>query len=440
MSDMKLMAVTGNPVMHSRSPLIFNSLFQEMGIYAHYLRLAAVNADEAMRISKDIGLQGLNVTSPFKEDVIPSLYGIDPHADKIQAVNCLARHNDSYWGYNTDYIGVVEALKMNRIDPQNKHVAVLGAGGAARSAAYGLIKARAADVTLINRTMERARHISNRLGCHFAPVKDAEELLEKCDILVSCLPTQHRVIKPFQMKKTLVVMDANYKSSPLIEDAKAKGCRTIDGLGWLAHQAFPAFKIFTDQEIPEKLSTKITTDLLQKKSTKKPNIALIGFMGSGKTEVGRQLASKMQLGFIDTDALIQNIAGISITGIFKAWGESSFRAMERAVIRMAIQGPQGYVLSLGGGAILNPDNAQVLRESCHMVWLWVSSRTVQKRTGDSNRPILSTENSIENIEQMLTKRIPSYAQASDLVICNELCDVEKTAERIKHEMDQAFSN
>jgi len=440
MPDTKLLAVTGNPVWHSKSPQIFNRLFREMGIDAHYLRLAAANADEAMRTAKEMELQGLSVTSPFKEEIIPTLKGIDSHAEKIQAVNCLSRNNGSYAGYNTDYIGVFKALKMNGVDPKNKRIAVLGAGGAARSAVYGLIKARAASVTLLNRTVERAKYISHRLGCQYAPITQAEEILEACDILISCLPSHHRILEPSALKKTLVVMDANYKSSPLIEDAKAKGCQTINGLEWLVHQAYPAFKIFTEQEIPEQLSKEIKTDLLQRKTSKKPNIALIGFMGSGKTEVGRQLADKMRFAYIDTDSLIQNIAGISITEIFKTWGESSFRAMEQSVISKTIQGSRGYVFSLGGGAVLNSENVRVLRECCHIVWLWVSSRIVLKRANILNRPLLHHYKSRRNIEQMLEERIPYYAKTSDLVICNEFCDAESTAERIQHEMDQAFRN
>lgn len=440
MPDTKLLAVTGNPVMHSRSPLIFNRLFQDMGIEARYLRLAASNAGEAMRATKDIGLQGLNVTSPFKEEIIPFLNDIDPHAEKIQSVNCLVCKNDSYKGYNTDRIGAVQALKNNGVDPRNKRIAVLGAGGAARSAVYGLIEARAARVTLLNRTVERAQAIANRLGCHSGQLKHIPEILEKCDILVSCLPTQHRILDPACLKKTIVVMDANYSSSPLIEDAKAKGCQTVNGLEWLVHQAHPAFKIFFEEEIPQHLTETISEDLLQRRTEKKPNIALIGFMGSGKTEVGRRLADKMRFGYIDTDSLIQNIAGTSIADIFKTRGESSFRAMEQAAIRRAVQDSRGYVFSLGGGAILNPESVRVLRKNCHMVWLWASRLTIRKRADISNRPLLHPDNSRKSIEQMLAQRIPHYAQTADLVICNEVCDADKTAERIKHEMDQAFGN
>lgn len=440
MSDCKFLAVTGNPVFHSLSPQIFSRLFREFEIDGYYLRLAATNAEEAIKTAKAMKLHGLNITSPFKEEIIPYLSCVDVHAEKIQAVNCLVRENASYAGFNTDSIGALQALKHNGVDPQNKRIVVLGAGGAARASVYGLIKARAERVVLLNRTAERAKNISKHLGCDYAPLKHAKEILRDCDILISCLPFQKQILDPDYLKKTTVVMDANYHHSSLIHDAEAKGCQTVNGIEWLIYQALSAFTKFTKQETPLHLFKEIKADLWKNKAEGKPNIALVGFMGTGKTEVGRLLADKMDLGFVDTDASIQKNAGVSISEIFKTQGERSFRAMEHAVIQKAVQGSRGYVFSLGGGAVLNPDNAQILREWCHVVWLWASSSTIQRRADISNRPLLDDNRSENIIEQMLRDRFLAYAKASDLVISNESCDANKTAERIRHEMDQALRN
>lgn len=438
MSDIKLLAVTGNPVFHSLSPQIFSRLFREAGIDGHYLRLAAANAEEAVETARAMELHGLNVTSPFKEEINPHLSCIDAHTEKIQAVNCLVRENGSFAGYNTDFTGVLQALQHNRIDPENKRVVVLGAGGAARAAVYGLINAHAKRIVLLNRTVERAKHISQHLGCEYAPLEKAKEILAECDILISCLPTQNRVLDPDHLKETLVVMDANYHHSSLISHAEARGCQTIGGMEWLIFQALSAFTIFTQREAPFHLFEEIMTDLRKTRTAKKPNIALVGFMGSGKTDVGKQLADKMGFEFIDTDTSIQENAGMSISDIFKIRGESAFREMEHAVIHKVIPGSRGDIFSLGGGAVLDPENIKTLNEWCHVVWLWISSSTVQRRADFSSRPLLDRNRSKDNIERLMRERFTAYAQASDLVINNELNDANKTAERIKHEMDQAL--
>jgi len=438
MSNIKLLAVTGNPVFHSLNPQIFSRLFREFGIDGYYLRLAATDAEEAVETAKAMKLHGLNITSPFKEKIIPYLNCIDAHAEKIQAVNCIKGENNSYAGSNTDFIGVLQALEYNGVDPQNKRVVVLGAGGAARAAVYGLLEARAQRVVLLNRTAERAKNMSKNLGCENAPLEKAREILRDCDILISCLSSQEHILDPGYLRKNTVVMDANYRHSSLIHDAEAKGSQTVSGKEWLIYQALSAFSIFNKQEAPLYLSEEIKTELLKNKAEEKPNIALIGFMGSGKTEVGRLLADKMDLGFIDTDSSIQENSGMSISDIFKIRGESSFRAMEHAVIRKVVQGSRGHVFSLGGGAVLNQNNAQILREWCHVVCLWVSSSTIQRRTDISNRPLLDHSRSENSIEHMLRDRFSAYIKASDLVISNESNNANKTAERIKHEMDQAF--
>jgi len=437
--EIELLAVTGNPVSHSLSPFIFNRLFREMRMNAHYLRLAADNVKEVIATAKDIPIKGLNVTSPFKDDMYQSLDSVDPHAAEIKAVNCVHKTKHTYRGYNTDFFGVVHALQKNNIDLGDKRIVILGAGGAARSAVYGLIRFHAGPITLLNRTVSKARYISRQMGCDYAPLSSAKEVLEKCDILISCIPSQDRILEPRFLKKEQVVMDAHYKKSSLIEDAKAVGCQTINGRDWLLYQALPAFKIFMNKEVPENLATKIRMDLREKKPIQKSNIALTGFMGSGKTEVGRLLAKKMGYRFIDTDSLIQKKAGIPIHKIFKNKGEPSFRSIERAVIRDIItESSRGFVFSLGGGAVLNSQNVQIIRNNCHVVWLWTSRQTIQKRVQKGIRPLLPVTNSLESIEQMLEKRIPIYAKASDIVVTNEFCDIHTITERIKHEMDQTF--
>lgn len=438
MSEIKLFAVTGQPVFHSRSPQIFNSLFHSLRMDAVYIRINAMSAEEVIKTARAMKLSGFNVTSPHKYGIMKNLDDVEEHARTIGAVNTVVVDNGKWIGHNTDFIGVAETLKNNSIDPQNINIAILGAGGAARAAAYGLINSNAKKVILLNRTEERAKKASLQLGCDYAPLEKGKEILDKSDILISCIPSVQRVVNPDFLNSDLVVMDANYKDSVLIHDAVEKGCRTINGLEWLVYQALPAFYLFTGQKISKDLQRKILNDVLMKKAMYKPNIALIGFMGTGKTTVGQLLAEKKGFRFMDIDKIIEELSGKTIPEIFRKKGEKAFRKIEKSVISKKIPDAHETVFSLGGGVILDEKNRNILNKYCHVIWLWASVQTALKQINISSRPLLSQKNPEKIAKRILTARIPLYAKVSDLAISTETSNAEEIAKRIKDEMGQTL--
>lgn len=440
MSEIKLFAVTGKPVFFSRSPDLFNCLFRAFGINAFYTRLAAESAEEALSVARAIGLSGLNITSPFKEDIIPFLDGLDKHALGISAVNCVVNRRNCLTGYNTDFAGAVRALEKNGVKPENKKVVILGAGGAAKAAVYGLLRSGAKSVIVMNRTPERAKELSRLTGCDYAPLENADDILGQSDILISCIPSYQRIIKPDFLKKGLVVMDANYTDSSFIHESSYKGYKIVNGLDWLCYQAFPAFHLFTCKKVSGDLEKKIVRDAFKEKSDTKPNIALIGLMGAGKTTVGRLLAKKMEYGFLEIDRIIEKLSGLTIPEIFRKKGEEFFREIERSVIAEQILGAKGKIFSLGGGAIRNEENHRVLKQNCYIVWLWVLPKTAIKRIDVSSRPLLNHSNPEEAADRILKARVPLYAKASDMVISTESKSPREIARRIKNEMDQTLKD
>lgn len=438
MSDLKIFAVTGCPIFHSRSPEIFNGFFRALGINAIYTRLAAISAQEALATAKSMKIEGLNVTSPFKIKILQHIDQLDDEALKIQSANCLHFQGNKWSGYNTDSAGVIGALKANGIHPNGKNVVVLGAGGAARAAAYGLIRAGAERVTFLNRTDERAKEASRQLGCFYAPLMEADKILEKAQILISCVPSYEIFSKSVFPKKGLVVLDANYRDPFLAQEVKSKEGQIIDGLDWLFFQALPAFQIFSGQSVPDGLQKDLRLSFMKKKGVRKFNIALIGFMGSGKTTTGRLLAEKLNLDFIDTDRLIEESTGLLIREIFEREGEDFFRKVEKATIAKIAPSLRNKVYSFGGGAILDKDNCQMIKSSCHVVWLWVSSKSALKRVNFRARPLLNRENPEGVAEKYLNARIPFYARASDLVISTEDIGQEELAKRIQDEIGKTF--
>ena len=142
------------------------------------------------------------------------------------------------------------------------------------------------------------------------------------------------------------------------------------------------------------------------------NIILIGFMGTGKTAVGRRLAARLGYRYLDTDMIIEGQAGCTIAGIFEKHGEAYFRELERSVIQEVVRS-EGCVISTGGGAVVDPENLALLKKNGLVVCLTSSPEKIMERTGRKRgeRPLLSGKEPIEEIKRLLELRAPYYENA-----------------------------
>jgi shikimate kinase len=163
----------------------------------------------------------------------------------------------------------------------------------------------------------------------------------------------------------------------------------------------------------------------------KSNIALIGFMGTGKSAVGKALAEKLGREFVEMDSLIEEMAGKSIPEIFEQDSEIAFREMEIEVTKKIAQ-KAGQVIACGGGMVLNKINTDRLRETSRMVYLKASPKNILERTaGDENeRPLLNVPDPVERIRELLDFRRPFYERAADITIDTSRLSIEKTADLI----------
>ncbi len=240
----KFFAVTGNPVLHSKSPQIFNYLFSRMNINdSAYSRVASSNAEESIFMFKKLHLNGMNITAPFKEDIMKFLDEIDPEAKIIGGVNTVVLENKIIKGYNTDYLGVINSIANNNINLKNKKILALGAGGAGKGAIYGLVKNNA-RVMIVNRTKEKAKILADIYNCEYSDMDNLKELLKNYKFIISTLSPNIDVVREEWLNKSHIIFDANYKYSPLVEKGIKKGCRIIKGEEWLINQALPAFNLF----------------------------------------------------------------------------------------------------------------------------------------------------------------------------------------------------
>jgi shikimate dehydrogenase len=431
-----IFAVVGNPVLHSKSPLLFNRSFRENKDRAVYTRITAEDVPEAAFLFKGIGLSGMNITSPFKQSILNELDKTESAIAAIGAVNTVVKDKGLLTGYNTDHVGVTSSLKGLGLCLEERHCLVLGAGGAGRAAAYGLIE-EGSHVTLVNRTYDKAVEAASTLDCQAAPMDKLRPLLEKTEIIVSALAPRINPIRKEWLSPSHIVLDANYPSSPLHRMALSQGCTVIRGEEWLLNQALPVYKLFTGRDIDRK-SMERALSVDDESKTRCDNISLIGFMGCGKTTVGQILAKKLGYFFKDIDIVIEERAGKTIPEIFRQKGEQHFRALEKSVLS-EIELDKKTVYACGGGAVLDPANRDMLRRKSLVIWLYASLESCLHRIDPQSRPLLEKEEKGEKTHILLQTRIPHYAGTADLVVLNEKTP-EKTAEKIYEEIHHTLSH
>jgi shikimate kinase len=167
----------------------------------------------------------------------------------------------------------------------------------------------------------------------------------------------------------------------------------------------------------------------------KTSIALIGFMGTGKTAVGRILAARLGKDFIELDSLIERKAGKSIPEIFHQYGEIGFRELEIEVTK-EVSDKKGAVIACGGGLVLNKINIDRLRKECIIVYLAASSGIILKRTSydDNERPLLNVPDRARQVKELLSFRRPFYERAADIKINTSRLTADSVAERIMEKL------
>ena len=429
--DHDLFAVTGSPVLHSKSPELFRAGFRALGMDGQYLRLSSATASGALETAKQMGIRGMNVTSPHKEQMARAVECSDEASRALEAVNTIVHEEGTWKGFNTDPQGVVGAVTAHGFELSGARAMVLGAGGAGRAAAFGLVES-GAHVTLVNRSAAKARKWAEKLGCEQLDLQDLRANLQNTDLLVSCLPGGVKVLAPDWLNPRTLVLEADYSEGWLGRCASDLGCETIGGRMWLLHQAVAGFRILLGQDVA---LTDMRSGLDEESSGSLDNVLLIGFMGAGKSTVGRPLAQLLDMEFVDTDELIEKHSGCRITEIFRTRGEASFRKMEQDVLARVLK-HKGQVVACGGGVILPGANRELLRRSGVVVWLWAPLAVCMKRADNGDRPLLSGRGP----EGLYHRRVPMYAACSHMVVSSSEPDVNAIARMVANEVRGIWKN
>ncbi len=237
-------ALTGTPIAHSKNPKMFAAAYH--GKHSYEL-MPASTAEEALRLFHEKGMDGMNVTMPLKAAVIPYMDELDDTVRLLNAANVVVRRDGKLKAYNTDVFGVSGALEAAGLSLSGVSCLVVGGGGAARAAVAALHKA-GAEVTIANRTIEKAEAIAALFGAGTQPLAQALHTASSYKVLVNCIPASAGALQQLQLQAGQVVLDADYAHKPLLALSGAVGALYVDGLQWLLHQAFPAYRLFTGEE------------------------------------------------------------------------------------------------------------------------------------------------------------------------------------------------
>ena len=353
---------------------------------------------DAFLLKKDF--LGINVTIPYKKDVIPYLSYISDEAKEIGAVNTVLNRNGRLYGYNTDFAGMASLFSKLGLSLNGKKVLILGTGGTAQTAKAVASHLGAKDIICVSRT-ESNDAISYE--CAKAKHTDAEILINTtpCGMYPDVDKTPIE-LENFTSLEGVVDAIYNPLRSKLVLNAQARGILAAGGLYMLVAQAVYAARIFQGKDYPQSVIDEIYKSILAEKQ----NIVLIGMPGCGKTTLGKALAKALGKEFLDTDDLILKKHKQNPGQIIASVGESAFRDMESEVIEV-VSALNGCIIATGGGAVLREENVYALKQNGMLFFL---DRNLDDLMPTPDRPLSSTK---EAIEALYRERYGIYTSVSD---------------------------
>ncbi len=383
----------GRRLGHSYSPQIHSYL----GEYSY--TLFEKEPEEVGDFLRNGDFTGINVTIPYKKDVIPYLAELSPAAEKMGSVNTIVRRKDgTLFGHNTDYFGFTSLVKRSGIPVAGRKVLVLGSGGTSNTAVKAL-NDMGAEVVVISRS---GKNHYNNLHLH----ADAA-------VIVNTTPVgmyPNAGIAPVDLRRfprLEGVLDVIYNPAKtrLLLDAEEMGLPHENGLWMLVAQAKESAEYFTGTAIADSRIETIYRHL----SAQMQNLVLIGMPGCGKSTIGAMLAAALGRELADVDEAIVLAAGKSIPEIFSQDGETVFRERETEVLAELGQ-RSGLVLATGGGCVMQARNYPLLHQNGRIFWL---QRDIDRLPTDG-RP-LSQANPLG---RMYARREPLYEAFADFPIDN----------------------
>lgn len=430
----------GKTLVHSYSKEIHEAL----GRYQY--QLFSLAEDEMPDFINARDFRGLNVTIPYKKDVIPLCDEVTDLARGIGAVNTLFWKNASgagasesisqedkiLVGHNTDYEGFLYAASRAGIDFEGKGVLILGTGGTSLMARRAAADQNAAKIYIASRHPETdppsGSEIQDAGILSTVSYDQLPEIADSIDVIVNTTPVgtfpnnMQQVIRLKDFPGCQAVIDVIYNpfKTALLLEAEKLGLKYTNGLPMLVAQATAAAGYFLGAPGAfQKENQRIIKSMKQRMG----NIVLIGMPGTGKSLIGKLLAELTGKTLQDTDAKIEEEAKMTIPEIFEKEGESGFRDRESAICKK-LGKERNLIIATGGGAILRPENVDALRQNGTLVHI---TRSIDKLP-TRGRPL---SQNIETLKKMEAQRMPLYKSAADITFRNNYtCSRKKLRQRV----------
>ncbi len=398
----------GRTLGHSWSPQIHTLLC------GYPYDLYEVEPEALPRFLAETELSGMNVTIPYKKAVVPFCTSLSDAARSIGSVNTLVRTPDGWYGDNTDYAGFIAMTEECGVSVRGKKTLVFGSGGASLAVIAALRDLGAEPIVNISRSgadnyENLDRHANAKILVNTTPLG-----------MVPNTGVSPVSLEAFPVCEAVLDVVYNPARTRLLMDAEARGIPHAGGLTMLVAQARRSAEQFARTDIPSSRVGEIA-ELLRRQMQ---NIILIGMPGCGKTSVGQRLARLAGRPFIDVDAVITELAGMTIPEIFAIEGEVGFRQRETAVLSELGKG-SGAVIATGGGCVTREENYPLLHQNGVIVWL----RRALSALPTDGRP-LSQKNSAESL---YAQRKEKYAAFADLTVENDGI-VDEAAAKIWEEL------
>ena len=384
----------GKTLKHSYS----KGIHQKLGSYSYELIEIPPESLKDFVINGEF--DGFNVTIPYKKDIIAFLDEVHSATSEIGAVNTVVKRDGKLFGYNTDFDGMCYTVNRAGIDIKDKVVAILGTGGTSNTAKAVCKSLGAKQILIVSRSGD----------LNYDNVYEKQEI----DVVVNTTPvgmypqTESSPIDLARLKNISGVIDVVYNPfvTKLIEQAKSLGIKCADGLPMLVAQAKYASEKFTGSFIPDSVIEEIVRDLRKEKL----NVVLIGMPGSGKSTLGKLIASQLNKEFIDIDQAIVERVKMSIPEFFEKFGEAEFRKVEKQLC-VEIGKESGKVIATGGGVVKDRANRFSLRQNGRIYYL---SRALEKLSLEG-RPLSKDRKTVEKLYQ---ERKSAYEFFADVIIDN----------------------
>lgn len=430
----------GKTLVHSYSKEIHEAL----GRYQY--QLFSLAEDEMPDFINARDFRGLNVTIPYKKDVIPLCDEVTDLARGIGAVNTLFWKNASgvgalesisqedkiLVGHNTDYEGFLYAASRAGIDFEGKGVLILGTGGTSLMARRAAAGQNAAKIYIASRHPETdppaGSEIQDAGILSTVSYDQLPEIADSIDVIVNTTPVgtfpnnMQQVIRLKDFPGCQAVIDVIYNpfKTALLLEAEKLGLKYTNGLPMLVAQATAAAGYFLGTPGAfQKENQRIIKSMKQQMG----NIVLIGMPGTGKSLIGKFLAELTGKTLQDTDAKIEEEAKMTIPEIFEKEGEAGFRDRESAICKK-LGKERNLIIATGGGAILRPENVDALRQNGTLVHIIRSIDKLPTR----GRPL---SKNIETLKKMEAQRMPLYKAAADITFRNNYtCSRKKLRQRV----------